>query len=88
MDCRWDGPPFHWDDCRRFLLRCELDAAFFHLYLLRTRRVIDVRRVAPTDAPVTKRLNNWLSFSSDFPHTTRRCHIHHGHISERPPKGQ
>ena len=32
-DCRWIGPPFRWDDDRRFLLRCELDAAFFHLYL-------------------------------------------------------
>ena len=25
-------PPFVWDAERRFLLRCELDAAFFHLY--------------------------------------------------------
>lgn len=32
-DCRYDGPPFHWDEDRRFELRCELDAAFFHLYL-------------------------------------------------------
>ena len=32
-DCGWDDPPFRWDDDRRFLLRCELDAAFFHLYL-------------------------------------------------------
>jgi hypothetical protein len=32
-DCGWSGPPFHWDEERRFLLRCELDAAFFHLYL-------------------------------------------------------
>lgn len=32
-DCGFDGPPFRWDDERRFLLRCELDAAFFHLYL-------------------------------------------------------
>ena len=31
-DCGYDGPPFRWDDARRFLLRCELDAAFFHLY--------------------------------------------------------
>ena len=31
-DCGWDGPPFRWDDERRLLLRCELDAAFFHLY--------------------------------------------------------
>ena len=30
--CGWDGPPFRWDEERRFLLRCELDAAFFHLY--------------------------------------------------------
>ncbi|NLI00203.1 MAG: hypothetical protein GX446_12025 [Chthonomonadales bacterium] len=26
------GEPFVWDPERRFLLRCELDAAFFHLY--------------------------------------------------------
>lgn len=31
-DCGYDGPPFRWDDERRFLLRCELDAAYFHLY--------------------------------------------------------
>jgi hypothetical protein len=34
QDCGWPGPPFRWDEERRFLLRCELDAAFFHLYLL------------------------------------------------------
>jgi hypothetical protein len=27
-----DGPPFVWDERRRFLIRAELDAAFFHLY--------------------------------------------------------
>lgn len=32
-DCGWNAPPFRWDDERRFLLRCELDAAFFHMYL-------------------------------------------------------
>ena len=32
-DCGYDGPPFRWDEERRLLLRCELDAAFFHLYL-------------------------------------------------------
>ena len=31
--CGWGGPPFRWDDHRRFLLRCELDAAFFHMHL-------------------------------------------------------
>jgi len=32
-DCGWHGPPFRWDEERRFQIRCELDAAFFHLYL-------------------------------------------------------
>jgi hypothetical protein len=27
-----DGPPFRWDERRRFAMRAELDAAFFHLY--------------------------------------------------------
>jgi hypothetical protein len=31
-DLGYTGPPFRWDESRRFLLRCELDAAFFHLY--------------------------------------------------------
>ena len=31
-DVGYDGPPFQWDPARRFLLRAELDAAFFHLY--------------------------------------------------------
>jgi hypothetical protein len=33
QDCEYDGPPFRWDEQRRFQLRCELDAGFFHLYL-------------------------------------------------------
>ncbi len=32
QDCGYSGPPFRWDTERRFLLRCELDAAYFHLY--------------------------------------------------------
>jgi len=32
-DCGWPGPPYRWDEERRFVLRCELDAAFFRLYL-------------------------------------------------------
>ena len=31
-DCGYTGEPFTWDEERRFLLRCELDAAYFHLY--------------------------------------------------------
>src|SRR5690606_26462375 len=32
QDIGYHGPPFRWDEERRFLLRCELDAAYFHLY--------------------------------------------------------
>jgi hypothetical protein len=32
QDCGYNGPPFRWDKERRFLMRCELDAAYFHLY--------------------------------------------------------
>ena len=32
QDLGYEGAPFRWDDERRFLLRCELDAAFFHMY--------------------------------------------------------
>jgi hypothetical protein len=32
-DSGYEGSPFHWDAERRFLLRCELDAAMFHVYL-------------------------------------------------------
>lgn len=31
-DCGDEGPPYIWDPDRRFVLQCELDAAFFHLY--------------------------------------------------------
>ena len=31
-DLGYTGKPFAWDPERRFALRCELDAAFFHLY--------------------------------------------------------
>jgi len=27
-----EGPPYIWEPERRFMLRCELDAAFFHIY--------------------------------------------------------
>jgi hypothetical protein len=33
QNCAWSGSPFIWDELRRFKIRAELDAAFFHLYL-------------------------------------------------------
>jgi hypothetical protein len=32
VDLNWHGEPFLWEPGRRFLLRCEMDAAFFQLY--------------------------------------------------------
>jgi len=32
QDLGYTGPPFRWDEERRFLIRCELDALYFHLY--------------------------------------------------------
>ena len=29
----YNGPPFIWDEERRFEIQCELDALYFHLYL-------------------------------------------------------
>ncbi len=32
QDLGYKGPPFRWNPERRFEIRCELDAAYFHLY--------------------------------------------------------
>jgi very-short-patch-repair endonuclease len=32
QDVGYHGAPFVWDEKRRFLMRCELDALYFHLY--------------------------------------------------------
>lgn len=34
-DSGWNGPPFRWSESRRFMIRCELDALYFHLYSIR-----------------------------------------------------
>lgn len=31
-DCGYYGKPFRWDEDRRFKIRCEIDAAYFHIY--------------------------------------------------------
>lgn len=31
-DLNYHGMPFIWDDKRRFIIRCEMDALYFHLY--------------------------------------------------------
>jgi len=41
-DIGYSGAPFRWDTGRRFRFRAELDAAFFHLFGLSRRDVVDV----------------------------------------------
>jgi hypothetical protein len=59
--CNWDRVPFIWNEQRRFEIRCELDAAFFKLYLpaepdgawgqlpeVKSTEVAELRRHFPT----------------------------------------
>lgn len=32
LDLSYNGSPFTWNENRRFLIRCELDGAYFHIY--------------------------------------------------------
>ncbi len=52
-DCGYFGPPLRWNEGRRFLIRCELDAAVFHVYLgtpqeWRQAGTLDLLRYFPT----------------------------------------
>jgi hypothetical protein len=38
--CLYEGAPFRWDEGRRFLIRCEVDAAYFQLFEV-TRNDVD-----------------------------------------------
>ncbi|MBW2119305.1 MAG: N-6 DNA methylase, partial [Deltaproteobacteria bacterium] len=47
-DHGYKGPPFRWDEERRFLIRCELDAAFFHLYGVKEDQLDYIMNTFPT----------------------------------------
>ena len=51
-DLEYNGAPFRWNELRRFLLRCELDAAFFHAYGIERK---DVEYIMETFPIVKKR---------------------------------
>jgi len=48
QDLGYDGPPFVWDEERRFLMRCELDALYFHLYQIKREDVDYIMETFPT----------------------------------------
>ncbi len=72
QDCGWSGPPFRWDEERRFLLRCELDAAFFHLYL----------------GPETEWRQQPEALTQAFPTPAPRRGLHPGHLPHREAQGR
>ncbi|MGY0002499.1 Eco57I restriction-modification methylase domain-containing protein [Micromonospora sp. I033] len=47
-DYGFDGPPFHWNEERRALLRAEIDAALFHVYEVARQDVEHVMNTFPT----------------------------------------
>ncbi|MCL4733112.1 DUF559 domain-containing protein [Patescibacteria group bacterium] len=62
QDVGWDGPPFIWDEERRFLMRCELDALYFHLYGIARD---DVDYIMET-FPIVKRKDIAATATDDF----------------------
>ena len=87
-DCGWDDPPFRWDEGRRFLLRCELDAAFFHLYLP-TEENGDWRPARRSDgSPHDETPEQLAELKHRFPTPPRRRRLHPGHVPHRPPQGR
>ena len=66
-DCGHDGPPFRWDDERRFLLRCELDAACFHLYLPADERGDWIRAQESNDCPHDESKEELAELTAHFP---------------------
>jgi|GEM_PF-2135624 hypothetical protein len=74
---RSSGPRFRWDEERRFLLRSELDAAFFHLYL-GPQSEWQQQPEALTRAFATPR--HAVSYIMDtFPIVKRKDETKHGH---------
>jgi hypothetical protein len=47
QDMGYDGPPFAWDEERRFHLRCQLDALYFHLYALTREEAAEIMETFP-----------------------------------------
>jgi hypothetical protein len=74
-DCGYEGPPFRWDESRRFQIRAELDAAYLHAYLgssdawhpLAGETLADLVRHFPTPADAATHLLNsfWLVREKD-----------------------
>jgi hypothetical protein len=76
-DCGWSGPPFRWDEERRFLLRCELDAAFFHLYLGPAQEWQQQPEALTRAFPTPRHAVSYIM--DTFPIVKRKDEAKHGH---------
>ena len=83
QDCGWSGPPFRWDEERRFLLRCELDAAFFHLYLPATADGQWKPARVAEGAVRDETAEDLARAQAPLPDPPRRRGLHHGHLPHR-----
>ncbi len=71
-DLGYDGPPFIWDEQRRFYIRCELDALFFHLYL---GSESDWQGTPPPSGHLTTPPSGYLATSSTRYSTAHLAHF-------------
>ena len=82
----FDGPPFRWDEDRRFLIRAELDAAFFHLYLPSDANG-DWVPARKADAVRTTRRRRNSRTEGELPEAAGCGRLHHGYVSDREAEG-
>ncbi|MCD4784878.1 MAG: N-6 DNA methylase [Candidatus Eremiobacteraeota bacterium] len=80
-DLDFSGPPFKWNEQRRFLIRCELDAAYFHLYEINRE---DLDYIMET-FPIVKRKDEkkYDSFYANIPFVKECCEKY-----QNPEKGE
>ena len=78
-DLDYQGAPFVWDEDRRFLMRCELDALYFHLYGIERDDVDYIMETFPIVKKRMRRLTASTARSASFWRcsivwrTCRRC---------------
>lgn len=80
-DCGYGGPPFRWDEERRFQLRAELDAAFFHLYLPADKQGDWLPAQKRDGCPYDESLEDLVRLKQSFPNP--RCAV--GYIMDSFP---
>jgi hypothetical protein len=75
-DCGYDGPPFRWNEDRRFLLRSELDALFFLLYLGSVQEWVDQPAALRESFPSPRDAASYIM--DTFPIVKKRDEQEHG----------